>query len=243
MELRRLGVICLLSASVFAMTGGRADAAALTYTFDVDAQGWTGTGTGQPPVVWNGSGNPGGAVSVAVSGGISGSGPITPTIGIFRAISLNLNNYGGTLSLDNALLTSSNLTGVGALAIQLQGLAPDGTQFIFGYQVPLNLLGGGWQSTSVKLDTSAAWSLTLNKFPFPEDRIATQADWNTYLPLVSGMLVQNSLTFSRTTGGGGSFGYDNIKITEAAPTAMPEPTSMILLATGLAGLGLRRRSA
>src|SRR5690348_11274448 len=112
MELHRFGVICLLSASVIAMTGSRADATSFTYTFDSSTQGWTGNGSGGPtPLTWNSSGgNPGGDVSVAVSGGVSGTGSISVNQGLLRALSLDLASYGATLSVDTALLANSNLT-------------------------------------------------------------------------------------------------------------------------------------
>src|SRR6476660_6342638 len=91
MELRRLGVICLLSASVIAMNSGRADATAFTYTFDSDAQGWTGAGSGPATATWNGSGgNPGDELSIGVSGGITGTGTISSSWGLSRAISLDV---------------------------------------------------------------------------------------------------------------------------------------------------------
>jgi hypothetical protein len=242
MELRRLGAICLVSASVIAMTGGRADATSFTYTFDSDSQGWSGNGSGGPSVLdWSGSGgNPGGYVSNTVSGGISGTGAVTPTRGLSRSLSLDLATYGATLSFDTALLAGSNLTSAHGVDIRFGGVA-NGTPFVLYYTPQFDLTGGAWTSTSVRLDTSAPWTfvdiLTNNS------HTATQADWNTFLPSVSTLLIQDNLSFLRSTGGSGTFGFDNINLTEAAaPTAVPEPTSMALLATGLAGVGLRRRS-
>jgi hypothetical protein len=242
MKLRRLGVICLVSASVIAMTSGRANATSLTYTFDSDAQGWTGSSSSVPPPLnWSGSGgNPGGHVSDSVSGGITGTGNITSTLGLVRAVALDLATYGATLSFDTALLGNTNLTSATVAYVQLWGIA-NGNPFSLTYLAQASLIGGAWTSMSVRLDTSASWSLDL---PFGGGHTATQGDWNTYLPLVSNLGIADSLSFLRSTGGSGTVGFDNIKLTEAAaPTAVPEPTSMLLMATGLAGLVLRRRQA
>jgi hypothetical protein len=241
MELRRLGAICLVSASVIAMTGGRADASSFTYTFDSDNQGWLGASSGGSiPLAWNGSGgNPGGYVFDSVSGGISGTGNITSNLGLSHAVTLDAATYGATLSFDTALLANSNLTSAQTAFVELYGVL-NGNPFSLTYVPQYSLIGGAWTSTSVRLDTSASW--VLDTFP-ANIHTATQADWDAYLPFVSFLVVEDSLAFERSTGGSGTFGFDNITLTEAvAPTAVPEPTSMLLMATGLAGLGLRRTS-
>jgi hypothetical protein len=239
MKLRRLGAICLVSASVIAMTSGRADATSFTYTFDSDAQGWTGQGSAGPsPLAWSGSGgNPGGYVSNSVSGGIDGTGVSTPVRGLTHAVSLDLATYGATLSFDTALLASSNLISAQGAVVDLSGLV-NGTPFFMEY-TSQSALTSSWSSMNVRLDTSAAWTF-FDVFA-NTSHLATQADWNTYLPLIDSLQILDHLSFLRSTGGSGTFGFDNIKLTEAAAPTVPEPTSMLLMATGLAGLALRRR--
>ena len=242
MELRRLGVICLLSGSVIAMTSGRADATSFTYTFDSGAQGWTEiSGSPATPLTWNSSGgNPGGNVSDSASGGISGIGPAWITLGIERAVSLDPATYGATLSLDTALLVNNHLVNAQGIRVTLAGVVNGGFVSFTNFS-NVDLLSGAWTSSSVRLDTSTSWVFNFSSGGFDDTHLATQADWNAYLPYLNDLVILNQFSYLRQTGGNGTFGFDNINLTEAAPPSVPEPTSMLLLGTGLAGLGLRQR--
>jgi hypothetical protein len=138
------------------------------------------------------------------------------------------------------LLVNHHVVNAQGIQVTLAGVANGGFVSFTNFS-NVDLLSGAWTSTSVRLDPSTSWIFNFSLGGFQDTHLATQADWNAYLSYLNDLVILSQFSYLRQTGGSGTFGFDNINLTEAPPPSVPEPTSMLLLGTGLAGLGLRQR--
>lgn len=219
-----------------------AAAAPFNYTFDADAQGWTsiGSGLGHTLTYSPTGGNPGGFIAVErFTNTGSGTGTLTPQIGVSRAIAFDVADYGGTVSFDAKLVSKDSAVYDAALSkFGLSGVA-NGLPFEFSLQLsdPLTSTFG---TSSFTLGTATNWSF--NSLFVGPPRTATEADFLAYLPLITHFSVVTSFKIDRGTNGAVSVGFDNISLTAPtpAPTPVPEPATLTLLGAGLASIVARR---
>ena len=218
-----------------------AEATSFSYTFDASAEGWTAiaSGTGQTLTFDAVGGNPGGFVEAAqtVVGG-PGSGTLHPIVGIGRAQTFDASSYGGMLSFDTAVESLSTTIFDPHFSDVSLGGEKGGSPFalIATLFAPLS---STFTPLSVALDTSTSW--TLVDFFHGVPHAPTQAEWLDYLPFVTTLNLHNGFSLDRPNVGTVSFGFDNVRFVEAAaPPAVPEPASLLLLGAGLIGAGARR---
>jgi hypothetical protein len=234
-----------LAAVVFTATLPAAAAAApFNYTFDADAQGWVAiaAGPGQTTVYSPTGGNPGGFVAAQhfINTG-TGTGTVTGILGVGRAITLDAADYGGTFSFDAKVVTNDPaIYDPGLSMLRLSGSAASGLPFDFALMLsgPLTPAFG---ASSFTLGTAANWYFSYLLDP-TSPRIATEADFLAYLPLVTSFSVQTLYKIDRGTNGAISVGFDNIRLTAPTPetTHVPEPATLTLLGAGLASVVARR---
>jgi hypothetical protein len=221
-----------------------AAAAPFNYTFDANAQGWVAiaAGTGQTTVYSPTGGNPGGFVGAQhfINAG-SGTGTVTGGLGVSRAITLDAADYGGTFSFDAKVVSKDAAIYDPELSYaRLSGSAASGLPFDF-----ILLLSGpltsAFGASSFTLGTASNWFFNYVLDP-SSPRIATEADFQAYLPLVTSFTVLTSFKIDRGTSGAITVGFDNIRLTAPAPepTPVPEPATLTLLGAGLATLVARR---
>ena len=234
-----------LAAVVFTATLPAAAAAApFNYTFDADTQGWVAIagGSGQTTVYSPTGGNPGGFIAAQhfINTG-TGTGTLTGVLGVSRTITLDAADYGGTFSFDAKVVSKDPaIYDPGLSILRLSGSAASGLPFDFLLQLsgPLTPAFG---TSSFTLGTAANWYFSYLLDPM-SPRIATQADFLAYLPLVTNFSVQTSFKIDRGTNGAISVGFDNISLTAppTTPTPVPEPATLTLLGAGLASVVARR---
>jgi PEP-CTERM motif len=211
-----------------------AAAAPFNYTFDVDAQGWfTAPGSGLLHSATGG--NDGGFIAVQRTLNVGpGSGSLTTSLALSRAISFDAADYGGTFSVDAKVVSQDPAIHNSALS----RLNLVGTDFVFRLQLsgPLTTAFG---TSSFTLGTADNWSYEGINAP---TRAATEADFLAYLPLVTSVSVFTSFKIDRGTNGAVSVGFDNISLTAPTPvpTPVPEPATLTLLGAGLASVVARR---
>ena len=223
---------------------GAAAAAPFNYTFDTDAQGWVAVaaGPGQTTVYSPTGGSPGGFVGAQhfINTG-TGTGTLTGSLGVSRAIALDAADYGGTFSFDAKVVSNDPaIYDPGLSVLRLSGSAASGLPFDFILQLS-GPLTSAFGTSSFTLGTAANWYFSYMLDPM-SPRTATQADFLAYLPLVTSVSVQTSFKIDRGTNGAISVGFDNISLTAppTTPTPVPEPATLTLLGAGLASVIARR---
>jgi hypothetical protein len=221
-----------------------AAAAPFNYTFDADTQGWVAVaaGPGQTTFYSPTGGNPGGFVGGQhfINTG-SGTGTLTGMLGVGRAITFDAADYGGTLSFDSKVVSADPaIYGATRDRLTLSGAQANGLPFDFILQLS-GPVTSAFGTSSFTLGTAANWYFNGLMDPL-SPRIATEADFLAYLPLVTGISVYTSFNIDRGTNGAISVGFDNISLTAptSAPTPVPEPATLTLLGAGLATIVARR---
>jgi hypothetical protein len=193
------------------------DAAGVTSTFDVDADGWIGIpGEGSLSFVSSG-GYPDGHVRVTdigVGGGLLGAGAIAPSK--FTGNLMEFNN--GTLSVDLAAFAGGGRVWSSFGLVRISSTS-DEAYFDFATSPPSI---GTWQSYSTIL-TPANWG-------------KTPAEWTSILSDVKEIAIGTD-----AFDGPDTVGIDNFSIGSSAPVPVPVPSSILLLFSGISGLGLLGR--
>jgi hypothetical protein len=212
-----------------------AAAAPFNYTFDADAQGWF-TAPGSALLHSATGGNDGGFIAVQRTLNVGpGSGSLTTSLALSRAISFDAADYGGTFSVDAKVVSQD--PAVHSAALSRLNLV--GTDFVFrlSFSDPLTTAFG---TSAFTLGTADNWSYEGINTP---TRAATEADFLTYLPLVERLTLITSYQIVAGNTATLTAGFDNIRFTAAAPpppTPVPEPATLTLLGGGLASVVGRR---
>ena len=200
---------------------GTVQAASITSTFDVNDEGWTGIPS-EGLVAFTGvGGNPDGHIRVTDigAGGLLGSGAIAPS------------KFLGDLSgFDN-----------GMLSVDMATFGGGGATFpIFG---TVRISGGG-DSAQFDLVDNAPPFATWQNFSASltaEDWGKTDSEWNNILEDVTEIAMSTD-----AFDGGDTIGVDNFEISlnptppNPGPSTIPEPSTLLLFGSGLAGLGVWR---
>ncbi|MGC3939538.1 VPLPA-CTERM sorting domain-containing protein [Roseobacter sp. EG26] len=206
--------------SVFLAIGStalQASAATITNSFDSDAQGWTGN-PGEGSLAWVASGgNLGGHIRITdIGGGINNGFASGALAGADFLGDLSAFN-GGMLSLDMA-----TFAGGGGTFPSFGNLRVEGGGLVANVDVAANAPIGGWQSYSATFD-AATWGVS-------------EADWTTILSNVTLFGVPTD-----AFDGGDTIGIDNVTLASKQMSPVPLPAGMLLLLSGLIGIGAIKR--
>ena len=203
------------------------DAASIVSSFDTNLEGWTTNDSGTF-VQQAAGGNPGGFLF------LDNSDLVIAQIIAPASFLGDLSGYiGGTFSFDGSLRGDGGQFFDGPAGIPGGVFLDYGIIQIIGPTITaqVDLLPGGataplgsWQTYSVGLN-AAAWGLS-------------SGDFATLMQNVTGIRITIEGLW-----GAEQEGIDNIRLQSAtAPAAVPEPMSLILFGSGLAGLVARRRN-
>jgi hypothetical protein len=241
--IRRKHASAAIALSLLLFIAAPARAGLITSTFDTDADGWTSVtlkypNPGAPPPIlgtftpnwFPTGGTPGGFIYLNDPDGSNATGDTQ----YWKAPTKFLGNlsafYGGNLSFDLTDFTAFRFGPFDQEDIILVG---GGLTLV--YDTPYNpSTGNTWTHYSVGLVPSG-WKL--NSLSGPP---ATEADMQTVLGSLEALYIRGEYQLGPDTAN-----LDTV-ILESSPTAVPEPSSLTLLAAGvfcLASLASRRRKA
>lgn len=213
-----------LMISLLAAAPAAAQVTLVGSTFDAGAEGWRsgdfyGTGAGNPSTWVAAGGNPGGFIRTTDVSNIAG----------FIAPAAYLGNrsaaLGGSFRLDMRVDLAPN-TNIAQLRLS------NGTLDLYFYGADPAV--DSWSTLVVPLTASSAWRVgTATSSPTPgTGTVATQAQ---LLAVLSNLTQLRVLADQHN--GTDRTDLDNVALLTAAPSSVPEPGTVMLVATGLLAVG------